>query len=150
MQHEINHNYLIHVWYVTIRIFNITHLWEHYSAKNCHSKRSKSITFLIFFSFVAIPHEPPLTHWGRVTHICVSKLTNTGSDNGLTVGRHQAIMWTNAGILIIGHLGTNLSEILIKIYTLSFKKIHLQMSSGKWRPSCLGLSLRSVIMWYYI
>ena len=51
-----------------------------------------------------------LTHWGRVTHICVSKLTITGSDNGLSPGRRQAIIWTNVGILSIGHLGTNFSE----------------------------------------
>ena len=43
-----------------------------------------------------------LTHWGRVKHICVSRLTITGSDNGLSPGRRQAIMWTNAGILLIG------------------------------------------------
>ena len=42
-----------------------------------------------------------LTHWGRVTHICVSKLTIIGSDNGLSPGRRQAIIWVNAGILII-------------------------------------------------
>ena len=48
-----------------------------------------------------------LTHWGRVTHICVSKLTIIGSDNGLSPGRRQAIIWTNAGILLIGPLGTN-------------------------------------------
>ena len=42
-----------------------------------------------------------LTHWGRLTHICVSKLTIIGSDNGLSPGRHQAIIWTNAGILLI-------------------------------------------------
>ena len=45
-----------------------------------------------------------LTHWGRVTHICVSKLTIIVSDNGLSPGRHQA--WTKAGILLIGPLGT--------------------------------------------
>ena len=56
-----------------------------------------------------------LTHWGRVTHICVSKLTIIGSDNGLSPGRHEAIIWTNAGILLIGPLGTNISEILIDI-----------------------------------
>ena len=33
-----------------------------------------------------------LTHWGRVTHICVSKLTIIGSDNGLSPGRCQAII----------------------------------------------------------
>ena len=48
-----------------------------------------------------------LTHWGRVTHICVSKLAIIGSDNGLSPGRRQAIIWTNAEILLIGSLGTN-------------------------------------------
>ena len=42
-----------------------------------------------------------LTHWGRVTHICVSELTTIGSDNGLSPGRRQAIIWTNAGIMLI-------------------------------------------------
>ena len=74
-----------------------------------------------------------LTHWGRVTHICVGKLTIIGSDNGLAPERRQAIIWTNAGILLIGPLGTNFSEILIEIQTFSFKKIHLKMSSAKWR-----------------
>ena len=82
-----------------------------------------------------------LTHWGRVTHICVGNLTIIGSYNGLSPGRRQAIIWTNVGILLIGPLGTNFSEILIEIHTLSFKKIHLKMSSGKWRPFCLGLNV---------
>ena len=51
-----------------------------------------------------------LTHWGQVTHICVNKLTIIGSDNGLPPGRRQAIIWTNAGILLIGPLGTNFSR----------------------------------------
>ena len=75
-----------------------------------------------------------LTHWGRVTHICVSELTIIGSDNGLSPGRRQAIIWNNAGLLLIAPLGTNFSEILIEINTFSFKKMHLKMSSGKWRP----------------
>ena len=79
------------------------------------------------------------THWGRVTHICVSKLTIIGSDDGLSPDRHQAIILTNAEILLIGPLGTNFSEILIEIHAFSFKKMHLKMSSGKWRPFCLGL-----------
>ena len=60
-------------------------------------------------------HETALTHWGRVTHIRVSKLTIIGSDNGLLPERHQAIIWTNDGILLIGTMGTNFSEILIGI-----------------------------------
>ena len=54
-----------------------------------------------------------LTHWGRVMHICVSKLTIIGSDNGLSSDLRQDIIWTNAGILLIGPLETNFSEILI-------------------------------------
>ena len=75
-----------------------------------------------------------------MTHICVSKLTITGSDNGLSPGRRQAIIWTNDGILLIWPLGTNFSEILIKIHSFSFKKMHLKMS-GKWWPFCLGLNV---------
>ena len=82
-----------------------------------------------------------LTHWGRVTHICVGNLTTYGPDNLLSPGQHQAIIWTNPGILLIGPLGTNFSEILIEIPTYSFKKMHLKMSSGKWRLSCLGLNV---------
>ena len=66
-----------------------------------------------------------LTHWGRVTHICVSKLTIISS----------------VGILFIGPLGITFSEILIGIQTFSFKKMHLQMSSAKFRPSFLGLNV---------
>ena len=78
-----------------------------------------------------------------MTHICVSKLTIIGSDNGLSPGRRQAIIWTNAGILLIGPLGTNFNETSIEIHTFSFKKIHLKLSSGKWRPFCLGLNVLS-------
>ena len=85
-----------------------------------------------------------LTHWGRVTHICVSKLTIIGADNGLSPGRRQAIIWTNVGILLIGPLGTNVNEISIQIHAFSFKKFHLKMSSGKCRPFCLGLNVLSV------
>ena len=87
----------------------------------------------------------PLTHWGRVPHICVGKLTIIGLDNSLSPGRRQAIIWTNDGILLIGHLGTNFSEILIGIQTFSIKKMHLKMSSAKRRPFCLGLNVLNPI-----
>ena len=79
-----------------------------------------------------------LTHWGRVMHICVGKLTIIGLDNGLSPGRHPAIIRTNAGILLIG---TNFSEILSEIHPFSFKKMHLKMSSGRWRQFYLGLNM---------
>ena len=82
-----------------------------------------------------------LTHWGRVSHICVGKLTIIDSDNGSSPGRRQAIIWTNAGILLIGPWGTNSSQIVIGIQTFSFKKMHLKVSSAKWRPFCLGFNV---------
>ena len=88
--------------------------------------------------FEALLLKHLLIHWGRVMHICVGNLTIIGSDNGLAPGRRQAIIWTNAGILSIGPLGTNFSEILIEIYAFPLMKMHLKMSSGKWRPFCLG------------
>ena len=72
--------------------------------------------------------------------MCVCKLTTIGSENGLSPGRRQAIIWTNAGTLLIQTLGTNLSEILGKIHSFSFKKMHLKMSSAKGRLFSLGLN----------
>ena len=45
------------------------------------------------------PRKHALTHWGWVAHICVGKLTIISSDNGLSPGRHQAIILINAAIL---------------------------------------------------
>ena len=95
-----------------------------------HQTSSKPIPEAMLTQFTEMNYSA-LTHWGRATHICVGKLTIIGSDNGLSPGRRQAIIWTNAGILLIGPLGTNFNEMLIEIYTFSFKKIHLKMSSAK-------------------
>ena len=54
-------------------------------------------------------------------------------------GRRQAITWTNMEMLLIGPLGTNFSEILIEIHTFPFKKMHLKLSSAKWRQFWLAL-----------
>ena len=48
--------------------------------------------------------------------------------------RRQAITRTNAHLLSFGPLGTNFGELRIKIQNVSFKKMHLKMSSVKWRP----------------
>ena len=82
-----------------------------------------------------------LTHWGRVMQICISKISIIGSDNGLSTGQCKAIIWNNNGILLIGPLGTNFREVLIKLYIFSFKKMHLKMSSGNWQPFCLCLNV---------
>ena len=57
-------------------------------------------------------------------------LANTDSDNGLSPVMRQAIIWTNAGLLSVGHPITNFSVIAIKIQTFSLweciGKSHLQ------------------------
>ena len=68
---------------------------------------------------------------------------NIGSDNGLSSGRRQAIIWTNAGYFWTGTPGTNFTE--IEVQTFSYKKMYLKISSGKRRPFCLGLNLLSPI-----
>ena len=54
-----------------------------------------------------------------MVYICVSKLTIIGSDNCLSPGRHQVIIWTNTGILLIEPLGTGFNEILIVCFNFS-------------------------------
>ena len=83
---------------------------KYYCVVRCTASNIKTFTSYqcLNLSFVL------LTHWSRVTHIYVSKLTIIASDNGLSPGRRQAIIWTNAGILLIGPLGLNFSEILIE------------------------------------
>ena len=85
-------------------------------------------------------HRQLLTHWVRGAHICVSKLSIIGSDNGLSPGRRQATIWTNAGILIWPS-GTNFSEMLIEFHTFSVNEMHMKRSSAIRRPFCLGLNV---------
>ena len=75
-----------------------------------------------------------------MTHICINKITIIGSDNGLSPGRRQAIIWINAGILLIRTWGTNFSEIISKIHAFSFKKMHFKILSAKWQQFCFGLN----------
>ena len=86
-----------------------------------------------------------LTHWGRVTHICVIKLSNHWFRLWLAtwpVPSHylnqcwNSVNWTR---------GTNFNKILMKIQQFSFKKMRLKMSSGKWCPFCLGLSVLNAL-----
>ena len=86
-----------------------------------------------------------LTHWGRVTHKGINKLIITGSDNDLCFAWCQAIIWGNAGILLILPLGTNFSELLIGIYKFciqenAFKNVVLKMAA-----ICLGLNVLTLL-----
>ena len=69
-------------------------------------------------------------------YICVRKLNHLSFR--LWPSRRQAIICTNAGILLI--IGTNYSEVLIEIHTFLTKKKYLKMSPGKCRSFCLGLN----------
>ena len=78
-----------------------------------------------------IKSSPPSAAYVSVNWVSI------GSDNGLLPIQRQAIILANAGLLLIRPLGTNFSEILIKIQNFAFTKMHLKMSV-KWRPFCPG------------
>ena len=73
----------------------------------------------------------------------LSQLTSIGSDNSLSPGRRQAIIWTNAGILLIRPLGTSFNEILIKtnifIHENAFESVVCKMASILSRPQCVNM-----------
>ena len=103
----------------------------------------RSSIFLIFISRI----RSSVSSWFSTTRTTSKfrfdiKLTIIGSDNGLSPGRCQAIIRTNAGILSIGHLGTNFIEILIEIQTFSLTKITFEivceMLSISSRPQCVN------------
>ena len=60
------------------------------------------------------------------------------SGNGLSPVRRQAITWTNADLVSIEMLGTNFSEISIKIPIFSLKKIVLKIASAIFPPNGPG------------
>ena len=128
--------------FISIIYIYISDIYIIWFSKYCSQHNIKQKWTVVSFRYIA----RFLTYWGRMTHICVGKLTIIGSDNGLSPERRQAIIRTNAVILLIRPLGTNFSEILIEIQTFSFKKMHLKISSAKGRPFCLGLNV--LIHWF--
>ena len=91
------------------------------------------------------------TNWGWMTHICVSKLTTIGSDNGLLPDRRQAIIWTIYGVSLIKPLGINFGDILSEIHIFSFKKLHLEdvvckMVCISSRPQCVDIQPPQTIL----
>ena len=116
------------------RIFRRRHLGRRVTALTC----LRWPTVRVVWWVARVGAYEKLTHWGRVTYTCVSKLTIIGSDNGLSPERRQTSILTNAGILLIGHLGTNFNDILTGIQTFSFKKnVVFEMASILSRPQCV-------------
>ena len=72
-------------------------------------------------------------------YVSVNKV-NIGSDNDLASVWHQAVLWTNVGVLLLEPLGTNFSEIWNKVQTYSYKKMSLKMLSAKWWSFCLKVT----------
>ena len=128
-----------------IRGFILNVYWTEYTSIAFHIFGLDMIVYLTFqptefrLQSVAVSYVDfvLLTLWDRVPDIRLTTLGIIGSNNGLSHGRCQAIIWTNAEILLIGPLGRNFSE--IAIHTFSLTKMHLKISSVKWRPCCLGL-----------
>ena len=80
------------------------------------------LTHHFWISETHLTHLPQCRTYASVTWVSI------GSDNVLSPDRRQAIMRTNAGILLIGPSGTRFSEIQIKIQKFSFMKVHFKMS----------------------
>ena len=85
-----------------------------------------------------------LTHWGRVTHICVGNLTIIGPDNGLSPARRQAIIWTKfnqwwdiVNWTLRNKLQWNFNQYsYIFIQENSFENVVCEMASILSRPQC--------------
>ena len=115
--------------------YNIGLVANSYSSKHCFETKRWWKRYHTWYQTAL------LTHWGQVAHMCVGNLTIIGSDNGLSPGRRQVIIWTSVGILLIWRLGTNASETLIEIIALSFRKMRLNVSFAKRQPFYLGLNV---------
>ena len=103
--------------------------WQNPSAKRRVPGKGKTIQAIQVgfksatkFCYIISVGENELTHWDRVTHICVSQLISIVSDNGLSPDRRQAIIQNNDGILLFGPVGRNFSEILIKFIHFHSRK----------------------------
>ena len=131
LEFHLTNNFLQNIFY--------RHPLDHGVFSVCNRISNISITYRMF-NHIRIRDFAHFTHWGRVTRLCGSKIIVIGSDNGLSPGRLQAIIWTSAGILLIEPLGTNVNGIFIKIYIFSFKKMQLKLSSTKWRLFRFGLN----------
>ena len=88
-----------------------------------------------------------------MTNICVGNLTIIGSNNGLSPGLRQAIIWTNAGILLIGPIETNFNEIFnqnsnIFIQENVFESIVCEMAAILCWPQCVIYD-KTILLWLW-
>ena len=128
----------------TLVWFHISHIWKSFRRAmfwiimNCVPSNLIALTRASGFKFLWLSDShvilflifsfQALTHWGQKTLICVGNQTIVVSSNGLAPGRHQAIIWTNAGPLWSGPLGTNSVK-----FQLKFTYFHLRKCICKCR-----------------
>ena len=98
----------------------------------------------VFLSVVLTSISNSGTHWGlkhtlkRVCiYIYIYIYIYVSSRSSLV--QYQAISWTNADLLPVGSLGTQLIEIWIKFQLFSLK-MQLKMSSAEFRPFHSGMN----------
>ena len=94
--------------FVTQYWYMILIIWMRDNYRSYFTLLKHFVIIIIWPSSISLDQRHSLTHRGRVTHICVGEQTIIGSDNGLSPGRHQAIIWTNARILFDWTLGNKL------------------------------------------
>ena len=81
-----------------------------------------------------------LTRWGRVTHICVGKLTIIGSDNGLSPGRYSHYLnqcWNIVNWTLRNKFQWNFN----RNSNIFIYENRMKISSAKWRSFCPCLNV---------
>ena len=99
---------------------------------SCPSSQAYKCVHLEYISTHILTHLPQYHLYVSVNWVSI------GSGIGLPPVRSQAITWTNADFLSIGHSRTNFNEMLIEIQTFSLTKVHLKMLSAIFQPNCPG------------
>ena len=139
----------IHLINITHRLFSWWNLscYKHHAhnrkflVNRVNTKSADAMGLCIARSLAAMV----LTHWGRVTHLCLHNLTITGPDNGLSPGRRQAIIYLNQCWNIVNWTLRNKLQWNFNRNSYIFIQGNaLKMSSWKWGPFCLGLNVLTV------
>ena len=84
-----------------------------------------------------------LTHWGRVTHICVGNLTIIGWDMWLVAWMAPSHYLNQCWNIVNWTPRSKHQWNFNRNSKFSFKKMYFKMLSAKWRPFCLGLNVLS-------
>ena len=76
-----------------------------------------------------------------MVHICVRKLGHPWFRKWLVAWLAPSHYLNQCWNIVNWNFRIIFSEILTEIYIFSFKKMHLKISSGKWRPFCISFNV---------